>query len=152
MSEMTSPKLAQLGWRPFFQQQIGLEHWDYPVCRVAAQHRNRLELLSAAGPAELALVPGMPAITVGDWLLLSPEGHYLRLLERQSQFRRKAPGCAVQDAIARGELNARRLSSYQKLMREQAFNSATLAEKRAREKRFGKMIKSVLSEKKARRS
>jgi ribosome biogenesis GTPase len=62
------------------------------------------------------------------------------------------PGCAVQDAIARGELNARRLSSYQKLMREQAFNSATLAEKRARDKRFGKMIKSVLSEKKTRRS
>jgi ribosome biogenesis GTPase len=64
----------------------------------------------------------------------------------------KEPGCAVQDAISRGELNARRLSSYQKLMREQALNSATLAEKRARDKRFGKLIKSVLSEKKARRS
>jgi len=33
--------------------------------------------------------------------------------------------------IPRGELEARRLSSYQKLVREQAFNSATLAEKRA---------------------
>jgi ribosome biogenesis GTPase len=62
------------------------------------------------------------------------------------------PGCAVQDAISRGEFDARRLSSYQKLMREQALNSATLAEKRARDKRFGKMIKSVLSDKKARRS
>ena len=62
------------------------------------------------------------------------------------------PGCAVQDAISRGVLNARRLSSYQKLMREQAFNSATLAEKRAKDKRFGKMIKSVLQEKKAHRS
>jgi ribosome biogenesis GTPase len=343
---MASPKLAQLGWRPFFQQQIGLEHWGYPVCRVAAQHRNRLELLSEAGPVELALDRGMPAITVGDWLLLAPGGQFLRLLDRQSLFRRKAPGtkveeqliaanvdtlfivtslnedfslnrverylslakdaevepviilskadlcddperlrrevqrlapllmvetvncldaaeiqkllpwcgpgktvafmgssgvgkstlvnsllgdavqvtgsirekdgqgrhittgrslhpmqeggllldtpglrelqltdcvagvnstfaeitalaercrfadcrhgnepgCAVQDAISRGELNPRRLSSYQKLMREQALNSATLAEKRARDKRFGKMIKSVLSEKKARRS
>jgi ribosome biogenesis GTPase len=62
------------------------------------------------------------------------------------------PGCAVQDAISRGELQARRLSSYQKLMREQEFNSATLAEKRAKDRHFGKMIKSVLSEKKARRS
>jgi len=62
------------------------------------------------------------------------------------------PGCAVRDAILRGELDARRLSSYRKLMREQAFNSATLAEKRAREKRFGKMVKSVLSQKRTRRS
>jgi ribosome biogenesis GTPase len=62
------------------------------------------------------------------------------------------PGCAVQDAISRGQLNARRLSSYQKLMREQEFNSATLAEKRAKDRRFGKMIKSVLHDKKAHRS
>jgi ribosome biogenesis GTPase len=65
---------------------------------------------------------------------------------------RNEPECAVQDAIARGALDARRLANFQKLMREQVFNSATLAEKRARDKRFGKMIKSVLSEKNARRS
>jgi ribosome biogenesis GTPase len=61
------------------------------------------------------------------------------------------PGCAVQDAIARGALDARRLANFQKLRREQAFNSATLAERRARDKRFGKMIKSILSEKNARK-
>jgi ribosome biogenesis GTPase len=61
------------------------------------------------------------------------------------------PGCAVQNAIGRGELEARRLSSYQKLMREQVFNSATLAEKRARDKSFGKMIKAHLSDKKNRK-
>jgi ribosome biogenesis GTPase len=343
---MISPEREQLGWRPFFQQQLGLEHWGCPVYRVVAQHRNRLELLSEAGATELSLEPGMPAITVGDWLLLTPEGRLLRLLERQSLFRRKAPGskvreqliaanvdtlfivtslngdfslnrierylslanearvepvvvlsksdlcaeperlqrevqnldpllavetingldaaeihkllpwcgtgrtvalmgssgvgkstlvntllgdtvqdtgaisdrdgtgrhvttgrslhrmkqggllldtpglrelqltdcdagvnstfaeitalaercrftdcqhggepgCAVQAAVARGELDARRLSSYLKLVREQAFNSATLAEKRARDKRFGKMARSVMAEKKARRS
>jgi ribosome biogenesis GTPase len=343
---MTTLNLAQLGWRPFFQQQIDLEHWDYPVCRVVAQHRNRLELLSEAGTVELALHPDMPAITVGDWVVLTPEHRFLRLLERQSLFCRKAPGrkveeqliaanvdtafiltslnedfnlnrierylslvndakveplvvlsksdlcrdpgefqrqvqgldpllmvetvncldagevqkllpwcgagrtvalmgssgvgkstllngllgdrvqstgpirendskgrhittgrsmhlmkgggllldtpglrelqltdcddgvnttfaeitslakqcrftdcshdkepgCAVREAISRGELDERRLSSYRKLMREQALNSATLAEKRARDKRFGKMIKSILSEKNARRS
>jgi len=343
---MTTLNLAQLGWRPFFQQQLDLEHWGYPVCRVIAQHRNRLELLCETGSVELALHPDMPAVTVGDWVVLTPEHRFLRLLERQSLFHRKAPGrkveeqliaanvdtvfiltslnedfnlnrierylslvneakvepvvvlsksdlcpdpgefqhqvqgldplllvetvncldagdvqkllpwcgtgrtvalmgssgvgkstlvngllgdsvqstgairendgkgrhvttgrslhpmkgggllldtpglrelqltdcddgvnttfaeitslaercrftdcshgnepgCAVQDAISRGELNPRRLSSYRKLMREQAFNSATLAEKRARDKRFGKMIRSILSEKNARRN
>lgn len=346
MPKMPFLELIQLGWRPFFQQQIDLEHWDHPVCRVVAQHRNRLELLSEEGEKELALEPGMPGIAVGDWLLLAPEGQFIRLLDRQSLFRRKAPGskvkeqliaanvdtlfivtslnedfslnrierylslanealvepvvvlsksdlckeserlqrevqnlnpllavqsincldarevekllpwcgigqtvalmgssgvgkstlvntllgdvvqetgsirdrdgtgrhvttgrslhqmkeggllldtpglrelqltdcdhgvnstfeeitalaarcrfkdcrhgsepgCAVRDAISRGDLDARRLSSYQKLMREQAFNSATLAEKRARDKTFGKMVKSVLSEKMTRRS
>jgi len=337
--------LAQLGWRPFFQQQLSLEQWDYPVARVIAQHRNRLELLGEAGRRGLDLHPDMPGMTVGDWLVLSPTGQFEKLLERQSLFRRKAagskvgeqliaanvdtlfivtslnddfnlnrierylslaneagaepvivlskadlcddpeafrsqvqaldsllvvetincldageihklspwcktgntvalmgssgvgkstlvntllgkpvqstgaireddskgrhittgrslhripqggllldtpgmrelqiascdtgvsttfadiaslaeqcrfgdcqhngePGCAVQQAIDQGELQARRLANYQKLMREQAFNSATLAEKRAREKRFGKMIKAVLSEKSDRR-
>ena len=338
------PTMAQLGWRAFFQQQIGLEQWEFPVARVIAQHRNRLELLSETAEFDLELHPGMPAITVGDWLLLTPEGQFERLLERQSLFRRKAagskvaeqliaanvdtlfivtslnddfnlgrierylslayeaqtepviilskadlcddaesvldkvraldpllmvetlncldaadiqklapwcdlgntialmgssgvgkstllntllgrqaqltgeireddskgrhvttgrslhlmpqggllldtpgmrelqladcddginatfsdiaawaeqcrfgdcqhdsePGCAVQNAISRGELDARRLSSFRKLIREQAFNSATLAEKRARDKSFGKMVKAHVSEKRSR--
>ena len=37
------------------------------------------------------------------------------------------------------------------LMREQAINSATLAEKRARDRQFGKMIKDHLSDKKNRK-
>jgi ribosome biogenesis GTPase len=61
------------------------------------------------------------------------------------------PGCAVQGAISRNELSARRLSSFQKLMREQAFNSATLAEKRARDRQFSKMIKNHMSNKKNRK-
>ncbi|MBQ0718454.1 MAG: ribosome small subunit-dependent GTPase A, partial [Sulfitobacter litoralis] len=314
---------------------------EYPMARVIAQHRNRLDLLGEAGERGLDLHPDMPEITVGDWLVLSPMGKFEKLLERQSLFRRKAagskvgeqliaanvdtlfvvsslnedfnlnrierylslanevgaapviilskadlcddpeifssqiqaldsllmvvtvncldadeihklspwcktgntvalmgssgvgkstlvntllgktvqstgtireddskgrhittgrslhripqggllldtpgmrelqladcdagvnttfadltslaekcrfgncqhdsePGCAVQNAIDQGELEARRLSSYQKLMREQAFNSATLAEKRARDKSFGKMIKAHLSDK-----
>ena len=343
--EQGASTLAQLGWRPFFQQQLRLEQWEYPVARVIAQHRNRLDLLGEAGERGLDLHPDMPEITVGDWLVLSPEGNFDKLLERQSLFQRKAagskigeqliaanvdslfivtslnddfnlnrierylslandvgavpvvilskadlsadpekfchqvqaldsllmvvtincldadevhklspwcktgntvalmgssgvgkstlvntllgktvqttgaireddsmgrhvttgrslhripqggllldtpgmrelqladcdvgvnttfaditslakqcrfgncqhdsePGCAVQNSIGRGELEARRLSSYQKLMREQAFNSATLAEKRARDKNFGKMIKAHLSDKKYRK-
>jgi ribosome biogenesis GTPase len=91
--------LEQLGWRPFFQQQIGLENWEHPVARVVAQHRNRLELLGAAGELALELHAGMPPVTVGDWLLLNPEGRFERLLERESLFRRKAAGRKVAEQL-----------------------------------------------------
>ncbi|GAA4898350.1 ribosome small subunit-dependent GTPase A [Ferrimonas pelagia] len=91
--------LAQLGWRPFFGQQITLEQWDFPALRVVAQHRNRLELLGELGPVDLELTPNMPAITVGDWLQLSPEGRFEALLERQSLFRRKAAGSKVAEQL-----------------------------------------------------
>jgi ribosome biogenesis GTPase len=61
------------------------------------------------------------------------------------------PGCAVQAAISCGQLEGRRLSSFQKLQREQAFNSASMAEKRARDKSFGKMVKAHLADKKHRK-
>jgi ribosome biogenesis GTPase len=92
-------KLDQLGWRPFFQQQISLEQWEYPVLRVIAQYRNRLEMLGETGISALDLLPGMPAITVGDWLLLTPQGQFCRLLERLSLFRRKAAGTKVAEQL-----------------------------------------------------
>ncbi len=57
-------------------------------------------------------------------------------------------GCAVQAAISSGELELRRLSSFQKLQREDALNSATLAQRREKDKQFGKMVRSVMNEKK----
>ena len=52
------------------------------------------------------------------------------------------PGCAVQAAIESGELALRRLQSFQKLQREDEFNSASLAEKR--ENSNGKDFNSTL--------
>lgn len=53
------------------------------------------------------------------------------------------PGCAINKALKSGELDPRRLANYQKLLKEDAFNSATLAERRSKDKAFGKMINSV---------
>ena len=53
------------------------------------------------------------------------------------------PGCVVIAAINDGNLEERRLKSYQKLMREQAHNAASLAEKRASSREFGRYIHSV---------
>jgi len=61
------------------------------------------------------------------------------------------PNCAVQIAIEKEELSLRRFTSYQKLLKEQAFNCATLLEKKVKEKSFVKMIKSVQTEAKNRK-
>lgn len=51
------------------------------------------------------------------------------------------PGCAVLAAIENGQLGRRRLDSYHKLMRENEFATASMAEKRAKDRSFGKMVK-----------
>lgn len=53
------------------------------------------------------------------------------------------PGCAVQAAIGSGELDSRRLSNYQKLLREEAMNSASLSERRASDKALHKFYKTT---------
>jgi ribosome biogenesis GTPase len=57
------------------------------------------------------------------------------------------PGCAVQAAIAAGTLDPDRLRRYLKLQAEDRRNTATLAERRARDRQFGKMVKSVMADK-----
>lgn len=61
------------------------------------------------------------------------------------------PGCAVQAAIATGEIDEARLRRWQKLQREEAFNSASLAERRERERSFGRMVRSILKDKPSKR-
>ena len=58
------------------------------------------------------------------------------------------PGCAVLKAIESGDLDADRLARYRKLQAEEAFNTQSVAERRANDKAFGKLIKSVMKEKK----
>lgn len=60
------------------------------------------------------------------------------------------PGCAVQAAIENGTLEQRRFKNYQKLLREQRNNGATLAEQRARNRQFGKLVRNTMSEKRKR--
>lgn len=56
------------------------------------------------------------------------------------------PGCAVLTAVESGLITQRRLNSYHKLIREEANNSASIAEKRAKEKSFGKFIKHTMKQ------
>lgn len=61
------------------------------------------------------------------------------------------PGCAVAAAVADGTLEPDRVRRWKKLLAEEAHNSASLAERRSRDKEFGKMVKRVMSEKKNKR-
>ncbi|OBT09496.1 ribosome small subunit-dependent GTPase A [Vibrio sp. UCD-FRSSP16_10] len=88
--------LQHLGWQPFFQQQLTLE--DYQECvvaRVSAHHRSGYQLLTEAGDISLPMHESLPAMTIGDWVLLNHQQQFVRLLDRSSLFSRKAPGSKV---------------------------------------------------------
>lgn len=57
-------------------------------------------------------------------------------------------GCAIMDAIAKGDLDKATLDNFRKIQREQERFQTTLAEKRKKEREFGKMAKSIMQEKK----
>ena len=51
------------------------------------------------------------------------------------------PGCAVLAALERGDIDKARLTRWRKLVAEDQHNTASLAQRRSRDKAFGKMIK-----------
>lgn len=57
------------------------------------------------------------------------------------------PGCAVRAAIDDGSVDPARLARLRKLQAEDAFNSATLAERREKERAFGKLVRSAVGAK-----
>ena len=105
--------------------------------------------------------------TAGGWLIDTPGMRALRLfdvseglesvfadIEELAQTCRfndcahdTEPGCAVQAAIASGTLDPDRLRRWQKLKAEDRRNTETIAEARARDKGFGKMVRRVMTDK-----
>jgi ribosome biogenesis GTPase len=69
-------------------------------------------------------------------------------LSRQCRFadctHTSEPGCAVLKAIKAGELTETRYLSYLKLRQESEFHAMSYADKRKKDKAFGRMVKSVL--------
>jgi ribosome biogenesis GTPase / thiamine phosphate phosphatase len=57
-------------------------------------------------------------------------------------------GCAIIEAIDNGSLDLASYENYLKILREQQHYQASIAEKRKKDKEFGKMAKSILKEKK----
>ncbi len=90
--------LGQLGWVPFFQQQLTLEELEqFTPARVMEQHRSHLDCLSEQGSITVSIIASTPKLTVGDWVLLDGEQRVHRRLDRKSAFRRRAAGIEVSD-------------------------------------------------------
>lgn len=53
------------------------------------------------------------------------------------------PGCAVLAALENGTLDEARLSRWRKLVAEEQYNTASLAQRRSSDKAFGKMIRQI---------
>ncbi len=114
---------------------------------------------------------GLSQTIFGGWLIDTPGMRALRLndaaegigavfsdieaLAEQCRFRdcqhEAEPGCAVQAAIAAGDLDADRLRRFGKLVREEEINQEAPHERRAREKSFHRMVKTVMAEQRGKR-
>jgi ribosome biogenesis GTPase len=62
------------------------------------------------------------------------------------------PGCAVRHAIESGSLDPARAKRWRKLAAEEAYNAETLADRRARDRAFGKMVKRIMKDKQSRQN
>ncbi len=113
----------------------------------------------------------MRRMTNGGWLIDTPGMRALRMLENTDGIDEifldlvelshscrfadcahgSEPGCAIKAAIEVGDMDPDRLKRWQKLLREDRMNSETVAQTRARDKAFGKMVRSVMKDKKGRK-
>lgn len=98
--------LNTLGWQPFFQQQLTLEDYEGKViARVSAHHRSGYTLQTESDSISLAIHDSLPAMTVGDWVILNEDLSFSRLLERSSLFSRKAAGTKVAEQYIASNLD-----------------------------------------------
>jgi ribosome biogenesis GTPase len=107
----------------------------------------------------------MFALPSGAWVIDTPGMRELKLgsmedavsevfddvetLTRDCRFRdchhREDAGCALQAAVESGRLDARRLESYLKLLREAERAGQSVRERRAIERRWGRMHRHITS-------
>lgn len=111
----------------------------------------RRQLFLLEGGALLIDTPGMRelgAMGVGDGI----EAGFADLAELAGQCRfndcshRQEAGCAVRAAVERGAIDAGRYESYLKLSRESDYLEATYAERRRRDRAFGRHIRRVMKD------
>ena len=102
MNTMSLPPmtLTQLGWNNLFQTQLTLEELEINmVARISEHHRSGYTLLSEQGEITLPVHKSLPVLAVGDWIVLNQQAQFIRLLDRQSLFSRKAAGTKITEQL-----------------------------------------------------
>ncbi|GAB2646570.1 ribosome small subunit-dependent GTPase A [Vibrio panuliri] len=98
--------LNQLGWNNLFHQQLTLDDLEHhQLARISEHHRSGYTLLTESGSANIAAHKALPDMTVGDWVVLDAQSQFIRLLERQSLFSRKAAGSKVSEQLIAANVN-----------------------------------------------
>ena len=97
--------------------------------------------------------PGMRGLGVADVVAgINEVFAEISSIEHQCRFRNckheSEPGCAVTAAIKAGDVTPDRLKRFQKLRREDAKATETIAQARERNKKFGKSVKTAVKKKK----
>ena len=88
--------LRQLGWQPYYQQQLSLEEYEQTNCaRITAHHRSEYVVQLESQRIALPITSNLPTMTVGDWVLLGSDNRFIRQLDRQSLFSRKGAGSQI---------------------------------------------------------
>jgi ribosome biogenesis GTPase len=96
--EAANPSLLQLGWKPFFSEQVSVDEDRRcrPV-RVMSVHRGMVTVLGEGSEISISSILAVAKgpedrPTVGDWLLIDRASHAIvRILDRASLFKRPAP-------------------------------------------------------------
>jgi ribosome biogenesis GTPase len=114
------------------------------------------QMVAMPGGAWLIDTPGMRELKVGAVEAgIRATFDEIELLATKCKFRdcrhRGDVGCAVAAAIEAGSLSERRLENYLKLQREAKHATASVAEKREASRRFGKMAKAVMAQRRKER-
>ncbi|REG86680.1 GTPase RsgA [Marinomonas pollencensis] len=79
--------LLDLGWQPYFQQQLSLDDLESNrIARICSHHNNSYQLVDESGLFSLSEQADMPAMTIGDWVITDAEQVFLRRLDRASWF------------------------------------------------------------------
>jgi ribosome biogenesis GTPase / thiamine phosphate phosphatase len=104
---LDTPSLRDLGWSPVFQAGLDPDELAAAPVRVAAVHRNGLDVVSPGGARRIATGAALPSseIAVGDWLLLDDAGQPLRRVERKSLIARRAAGTGAETQLIAANLD-----------------------------------------------
>jgi len=90
--------------------------------------------------------PGMREVGIAD-LTSGLETTFDKILQLSQSCKFKdcshtnEPGCAVLDAVEKGDIDRASYENYIKMKREKAYFESTVAERRKKDKEFGKLIK-----------